>query len=188
MKRGSVPTILNSTFLSCEKDLETIIKKLFIDGGQFSRELKKLLLINTNDCLENNSKYDEIVNNTSVKELIDKGYVRIVPKLVLGEHEEQKSYLIISFNPFFETTNPEFRECEVTFDIFCPTDKWDLGNYRLRPFKIAGIIDGILDNCKLSGIGTLNFLAFSRLIIDNEFSGYTLTYKATHGNDDMIDV
>jgi hypothetical protein len=42
----------------------------------------------------------------------------------------------------------------VNFDIICHTRHWDIGNYRMRPLKIAGYIDGILNNCKLSGIGT----------------------------------
>ena len=41
----------NSSFLSCEKDAEAIIKKLFVDSRPYSDELKRLLLINTKDCL-----------------------------------------------------------------------------------------------------------------------------------------
>ena len=42
----------------------------------------------------------------------------------------------------------------VNFDIICHTDYWNLGDYRLRPLKIAGYIDGILNKSKLTGIGT----------------------------------
>ena len=71
-------------------------------------------------------------------------------------------------------------------DILCHTDYWDLGNYRLRPLKIAGFIDGILNNCKLSGIGTLNFIGCNELVLSENLSGYCLMYAATHGADDMI--
>ena len=76
--------------------------------------------------------------------------------------------------------------CTITFDIICYTDYWDIGNYRLRPLKIAGYIDGILNNAKLSGIGTFNFIGCNELILNETLAGYTLSYRAIHGNDDKI--
>lgn len=178
---------LKSSFLSCEKDAETIIKKLFVDSYPYSNQLKKLLVINTKDCLDDSNKsYDEIVKNTSVKELIEGNYITLVPKIKLEEHEEVKSYIILSFDQFTETSNPEYRDCVVSFDILCHTDYWDLGDYRLRPLKIVGFIDGILNNAKLSGIGTLQFLSCNQLVLNEDLSGYSLLYIATHGNDDEI--
>ena len=89
-----------------------------------------------------------------------------------------------SFSP--NGTNPEFRDCTISFDIICHTDYWELGDYRLRPLKIAGYIDAILNNCKLSGIGILNFMGCNELILDENLSGYTLMYRAVHGTDDII--
>ena len=83
-------------------------------------------------------------------------------------------------------TNPYYRDCNVTFDIICHTDYWDLGNYRIRPLQIAGYIDGILDGARLSGIGRFEFLGCSQLILNEELSGYTLMYRAVHGNDDKL--
>lgn len=178
---------LKSSFLSCEKDAETIIRKLFVESRPFSDELKRLLLINTKDCLEkSNQNYNEIVKNTSVKELIDKGYISLVPKIRIGEHEEIKSYIILTFDNFTGTSNPEYRDCTVTFDILCHTDCWMLTDYQLRPFKIMGIIDGILNKTKLSGIGELQFLGGNELVISEDLSGYTLMFQATHGNDDKL--
>ena len=74
----------------------------------------------------------------------------------------------------------------MSFDIICHTDYWDLGNYALRPLKIAGIIDGILDDCKLSGIGTFQFMGLNQLVLSEDLSGYTLMFEATHGNDDRL--
>ena len=44
------PLDFNSSFLSCEKDLHTILRKLFVQSEPFSTQLKKLLVINTKDC------------------------------------------------------------------------------------------------------------------------------------------
>ena len=50
-----------------------------------------------------------------------------------------------------------------------------------------GIIDTILDNTKLSGIGTLQFLRSTELMVSDELAGYSITYLATHGSDDSIE-
>ena len=147
----------NSSFLSCEKDTETILKKLFITSKPFSDTLKKLLVINTKDCLDSD-KYDEIIKNYDLARLTKEGYIHISPKIKLEESEEMKSHLVLSFHHFSPTINPQFRDCTVAVTIICPTEQSELGDYRLRPIKIAGYVDGILNNAKLSGIGTLNFL------------------------------
>ena len=47
-----------------------------------------------------------------------------------------------------------------------------------------GIIDAMLNKSKLSGIGTLQFMGAQELILNQELSGYTLTYMAIHDGDD----
>ena len=121
------------------------------------------------------------------------------PKEEVRTFEEEKNsdledlidYFEKSFNYFIDNfipnmTNPEFRDCIVSFDIICHTDYWDIGNYRLRPLKIAGYIDGLLDKTRLTGIGTFQFLGCSELVLDENLSGYTLMYSAVHGSDDEI--
>lgn len=190
MKRDTILTAnrFNSSFLSCEKDIETILKKLFIESKPYSDILKRLLVINTKNCLEDNS---EVVLNkiqqTTLSQLIKDKYIRLSPKIEIEEHDEVKAYLIISSDNYTTNeNNPYYRDCTITFDIICYTDYWDIGNYRLRPLKIAGYIDGILNNAKLSGIGTFNFIGCNELILNETLSGYTLSYRAIHGNDDKI--
>lgn len=190
MKRDTILTAnrFNSSFLSCEKDIEMILKKLFIESKPYSDILKRLLVINTKDCLEDNS---EVILNkiqqTTLSQLIKDKYIRLSPKIEIEEHDEVKAYLIISSDNYTTNeNNPYYRDCTITFDIICYTDYWDIGNYRLRPLKIAGYIDGILNNAKLSGIGTFNFIGCNELILNETLSGYTLSYRAIHGNDDKI--
>ena len=180
-----------SSFLSCEKDTESIIRKLFVDSKPHSDTLKRLLLINTPDCLNDmtNQVYINKIKNTSIKDLREQGYIRLEPKIKLNENEEVKSYIVISFDNFVpNATNPEFRDCIVMIDIICHTDYWDVGNFRLRPLKIAGYIDGILNECRLSGIGKFQFAGCNELMLTEELSGYCLMYTATHGSDDEIAV
>lgn len=180
----------NSSFLSCEKDTESIVNKLFVESRPYSDELKRLLVINTKDCLDDktNPTYNEKIKKTSVKDLREQGYIRLEPKITFKENEEVKSYIVISFDNFTPNKkNDYYRDCVIMIDVLCHTDYWDLGNYRLRPLKIAGFIDGILNKAKLSGIGTLQFIGMNELVLDESLSGYCLMYAATHGADDMIE-
>jgi hypothetical protein len=178
-----------SSFLSCEKDTETIIKKLFVDSKPYSDMLKRLLLINTPDCLNDmtNPIYLQKIKETSIQDLKEQGYLRFGPKIALGENEEVKSYIRLSFDHFTPSKNEHFRDCIVEIDILCHPEYWDIGNFRQRPLKIAGYIDGILNENKLSGIGTLNFIGCNELLLDENLAGYCLMYAATHGNDDLIE-
>ena len=183
------PIEIQSSFLSCEKDAEMIIQKLFVESGSYAEELKRLLLINAKDCLDNrtNQEYIKIIKETTVADLRDEKYIRLEPKLSFNEHEEVKNYIIISFDNFSPNpTNPHYRDCTVMIDIVCHTDYWDIGNYRLRPLKIAGYIDGILNESRLSGIGTFQFAGCSEIVLDQNLSGYCLMYQATHGADDFV--
>lgn len=178
-----------SSFLSCEKDTETIIKKLFVDSKPYSDMLKRLLLINTPDCLNDmtNPVYLKKIKETSIQDLKEQGYLRFGPKIALGENEEVKSYIRLSFDHFTPSKNEHFRDCIVEIDILCHPEYWDIGNFRQRPLKIAGYIDGILNENKLSGIGTLNFAGCNELLLDENLAGYCLMYTAVHGNDDLIE-
>ena len=183
------PIDFTSSFLSCEKDLEAILRKLFVESQPYSNDLKKLLVINTKDCLDNktSSVYQDAIKDMSLSKLRGQGYIKFEPKIKMPEHEEIKTYLIFSFDNFrANETNPQFRDCNVHIDVLCHTDYWDLGNFRLRPLKICGYIDGILNNARLSGIGTFQFLGCNELVLDETLSGYTLTYFAIHGTDDVL--
>ena len=185
MRKDLAKPMLKSSFLSGEKDTETILRKLFVESRPHSDILKKLLVINTKDCLDaEDSKYQNIINAMNVKTLREQGYIRLEPKIRFGEHEEIKAYILISFDNFTPNeTNPEYRDCTVNFDIICHTDYWDIGNFRMRPLKIAGYIDGILNETKLSGIGTFNFMGCNELVLNEDLSGYTVMYRAVHDVD-----
>ena len=189
MRKDLMRTSLKSSFLSCEKDFQTILRRLFIESKPYDRILKKLLVIDTKDCIDaiDNQVYENKINEMSVAKLRKEGYIKFEPVIKIPEDEEVKSYIIISFDNFLPTSNPEYRDCTVSFDILCHTDYWDIGDYRLRPLKIAGYIDGILNNAHLTGIGELKFRSCTEMILDNELAGYSLTYEAVHGNDDRLE-
>ena len=195
MRKDLTKPDIRSSFLSCEKDTETILQRLFIESRPYSDILKKLLIVNTKDCLTADgakaNAMQKMIDNKNLKSLIDEQYIRLSPKIRLGEHEEVKAYILISFDNFTpNANNPEYRDCTVTFDIICHTDYWNLDNYQQRPLKIVGYIDGILNETKLSGIGNFHFMGCNQLILNEDLSGYTLMYRAVHDvdGDDKIPV
>ena len=182
-------TNIKSTFLSCEKDAETIVRKLFVDSRPYSDELKRLLLINTKDCLDDrtNPVYKEKISNTSLGDMIDEGYIRMKPLIKLEENEEVRSYICLSFDNFTpNANNTYYRDHIIEIDIICHIEKWDLGNFRLRPLKTAGYIDGILDQAKLAGIGTLDFITCNEIVLSEDLAGYCLMYRTVNADDDKI--
>lgn len=124
MRRDTRTNTFNSSFMSCEKDIETILKKLFVESQPYSNMLKRLLVINTKDCLENDSEVVmDIINNCSLSKLVKEGYIKLEPKIQFEEHEEVKAYIVISLDNFTSnSTNEYYRDCTVNFDVICYTD------------------------------------------------------------------
>lgn len=176
---------LRPSFLTFEKDVETILRKLFIESQPYSNDLKKLLYISASDVLD--KSYTEEMSKVSLATLIKEEYIMLRPKISQEEFEVEKSNILISFDKFMKSPiNPEFRSCSVYFDILCNFKNWDLGNYRIRPLKIAGLIDSILDNSRLSGIGTFQFMHCNETLYDEHVGGYTLAFRAVYGEEDSI--
>lgn len=174
-----------STFMSCAKDQETIWRRLLVDSKPYSDKLKRLLIINTPDCLDRNQVvYQQEIDKHSIKTMMDNQYIKAIPKLSFGEHEEVKSYIMLEFDDFTPTNNPEYRDCTITFSIICHLDYWELEDYQLRPWMIAGYIDGILNDTKLSGIGKLQFMGATQLVLNEYLGGVMLRYVATHSDAD----
>ena len=181
VKAQTLAKDFKSSFLSAEKDQEAIWKKLFVESKPYSDKLKRLLIVNQPDCLdESKVQYRKVIDNLSLKGMKDQGYLRVVPKLDFGEHEEIKSYIILEFDDYTPSDNPQYRNCVISFTIISHLDYWEMDDYKLRPHQIAGYIDGIMDGSKLSGIGTLQFLGASQIVLNEYLGGILLRYVATH--------
>lgn len=162
----------HSSFLSVEKDMSIITDQMLK-----SERLKKLLFYTSPDALTKPRLTEEQSIN-----LIGKN-IKLVPKLYVdGEYLQ---YIIISFDNFVTNpTNPQFRDNIIEFDIICHFDQWALKDFELRPIKIAAEIDTLFDNKRLTGIGLLQFIGCSKIVLSDEFGGYCLMYGAIHGGED----
>ena len=160
-----------SSFLSTEKDMSLITNAILKN-----ERLKRLLHYTTKDALSrNNLTEDETLD------LFGKN-IKLVPKLTVDG--SVLNYIIISFDNFTPSGNPEFRDNIIEFDIICHFDQWQLQDFALRPYKIAAEIDSMFNGKHLTGIGELNFLGANQIILTDEFAGICLMYSAVHGEED----
>ena len=164
-------TYPHSSFIYIEKDMNIIINKMFEND-----RLKKLLYYNTKDCLNKPKLTEE-----QTLSLINK-QIKMVPKLYVDK--SVLNYIIISFDNFTQSANPEFRDNIIEFDIICHFDQWQMNDFKLRPYRIAAEIDMLFNNQKMTGIGELQFLGANQIILTDEFAGLCLMYQAVHGEED----
>ena len=125
------------------------------------------------------------VSNEMIKEMFETEQISAVPKVKIDKKE--KTYLRLIYGTMIpNATNPEFRDNTFGIDIICHYDNWDLGDFELRPYRIAGEIDSMLAGTHLTGIGELEFVSATPYIYDEEFAGVSLTYLAIRGNEDRV--
>ena len=56
----------------------------------------------------------------------------------------------------------------------------------MRPYRIEAELDTVLDNQRLTGIGKIEFLGASQIILNDEFGGLSLMYSVIHGEEDKV--
>ena len=162
----------HSSFFAVDKDLHLIADKILKN-----KNLKKLLYYTTPDAL-----LKAPLNDKQSIELFNKN-IKVVPKIYVDG--EVLNYIVITFDNFLENvTNPEFRDCTIIFDIVCHMDQWQLIDSQLRPYRIAAELDSMIDNQRLPGIGLMEFMGASQIILNSEYAGLTLMYRAVHGEED----
>lgn len=162
-----------SSFLSVDKDLDIIIGWLMKNN-----RFKKLLYYTDKDAL----RKPDLTEEQSLELVVNDRNIKRVPKLYIDN--TVLNYVIISFDDFLPSSNPQFRDNTITFDIICHFDQWTLADNQLRPYRIAAEIDTNFNNRHLTGIGTLQFAGMSQIILNDEFAGLSLVYSAVHGGED----
>ena len=163
--------IPKSSFLSVEKDTGIIVNEILKNN-----RLKKLLYYTSSDAMEKpNLTEDESLSLLGTN-------IKIVPKLYVDG--SVLNYVLINFDNFTPSENPEFKDNTIQFDIICHFDQWNLRDYALRPYKIAGEIDSMFNLKKLTGIGYLEFMGATQIVLTDEFAGLCLMYRTVHGGED----
>ena len=162
-----------SSLLGMPKDASLIMSRILSN-----QNILKLLTYNTRDW-----KSQPAVSAEKVKEMFETQQISAVPRIKVDKSE--KTYLRLIYGSMTRnSTNPEFRDNIISFDIICHFDVWNLGDLQLRPYKIAGQLDGMFNNTRLTGVGKINFLGASQIILNEEYAGLSLMYQIIHGEED----
>ena len=164
-------TIPHSSFMAVEKDLNIITTWMMKN-----KNLCKMLYYTDRDALDRPALTEDQRLGLFGKQ------IKIVPKIYVDG--SVLAYVIISFDNFTPSENPQFRDNIITFDVICHFGQWHLKDFQLRPYRIAAEIDSMFDNQHLTGIGELHFMGASQIILNDEFAGLTLMYQAIHGGED----
>lgn len=163
-----------SSFASVENTLSKVVERLMKND-----RLKRLLYYTDRHALGlprlNQEQSYSLLNHQ----------LRIVPKLTI-EHDA-KPFVIISldnFVPFEDQTT--FRSFQLSFDILVPFEFWQLDNFKLRPYAIAGEIDGMINNDFVIGTQVADFQGAKQLILNESLGGLSLFYNVETYKDDKI--
>lgn len=163
-----------SSMLGMPKDTAIIMDRLLSNPN-----LVKLLVYESRDW-----KDKPYPTSEQIEELFTSHQISCVPKIKIDSKE--KTYLRITYGSIIRNnTNPEYRDNTFGIDVICHFDNWDLGDFELRPYRIAGEIDAMLDGTHLTGIGELEFVSAIPYVYNEEFAGVSLTYLAIRGHEDQ---
>ena len=163
----------SESFKNVEKDLNYIVSKISQDD-----RLLKLLSLQENKV--------ESLTPEEKKEILQK-CVKIVPK-VNNINETNWSFIGITFDNFTPNLeNPKYRDKVLIFDIICNFDTWNMDDFKLRPYQIAGRLDVLFNEQSLADTYTINFMSANNIILDEEIAGINLCYSVIYGTESDIE-
>ena len=166
MRIGDKSLFIKSTYFNVEKDLTTICTTLL-----GNKELIKLLLLKEDDV-------DFQIDNKIKKKVLEDN-ILIEPFVRTPENLE--STIIVHFDDFIPNSeNPEYMDKTLSIDIICPPSTWNMGDFKLRPYKIAGYVDGLLNKNSVNGSFSIHNTGGQTLILNKEVAGFTLFYQVIY--------
>lgn len=172
-----------SSFLGMAKDTSLIVEKILSN-----QKVLKLLYYTSPDCLNKDKLTPEQIKSLfkcKIKGDPSTRQISNVPKIKIDS--DKRTYLRITYDSFTPNTeNTFYRDHIVEIKIACHFENWDLGDFELRPYRIAGEIDSMINNQHLTGIGLLTFIGASQEVYNEIYGGITLKYLAIRGHEDKV--
>lgn len=147
---------------------QRIIKRLFAN-----QNLLKLLYYTDKDPLAHEDLTEEQIQNEVFEKLI-----KIVPRV--GPKETAHSVVAIRIaRGRGLVTNKEFRNINISVEVFVPMTQWIIKDTNLRPFAIMGEIQKSLSGKKIEGLGKMVGGDFDLNFLTEEISAYEQTFIIT---------
>ena len=145
-----------------------IIKRLLAN-----QNLLKLLYYTDKDPLSHEDLTEEQIQNEIFEKL-----VKIVPRV--GPKETAHSVIAVRIaRARGLATNNEFKNVNISVEIFVPMTQWIIKDTNLRPFAIMGEIQKSLNGKKIEGLGKMIGGDFDLNFLTEEISAYEQTFVLT---------
>ena len=161
-----------ATFQAVEKTIADVVGLLMRN-----ERLKRLLFYTDKHCLAL-----PMLNQEQTFSLLNEN-IKVVPQIQIDP--DTKPYIIITMDNFVPAANQtRFRSMTLTFDIICQYDHWLLDDFKLRPYSIAGEIDGMVNNAGVES-RVADFLGAHMLQMHPNVGGLSLYYNLETFFDDQ---
>lgn len=145
-----------------------IVKRLLAN-----QNLLKLLYYTDKDPLS----HDDLTPEQIQDEIFEK-LVKIVPRV--GPKETAHSIIAVRIaRARGLASNSEFKNVNISIEVFVPMTQWIIKNTNLRPFAIMGEVQNSLNGKKIEGLGKLTGGDFSLNFLTEEISAYEQTFVLT---------
>ena len=145
-----------------------IVKRLLAN-----QNLLKLLYYTDKDPLS----HDDLTQDQIQDEIFEK-LVKIVPRV--GPKETAHSLIAIRIaRARGLASNSEFKNVNISVEVFVPMTQWIIKDTNLRPFAIMGEVQKSLNGKKIEGLGKLTGGDFSLNFLTEEISAYEQTFVLT---------
>ena len=149
-------------------NLQKIITRL-----QTNQTLLKLLYYTDKDPLS----HPDLTKEQIQKEIFEK-LIKVIPRV--GPKETAKS--IISLRVVrgrHNSENREFKDINISVEVFVPLTQWFIKDSNLRPFSIMGEIQKSLDGKTIDGLGKMQGGDFDLNFLTDEISCYEMLFYLT---------
>lgn len=145
-----------------------IIKRLLAN-----QNLLKLLYYTDKDPLSHEDLTEEQIENEVFNKL-----VKIVPRI--GPKETAHSLIAVRIaRARGLASNNEFKNVNISVEVFVPMTQWIIKDTNLRPFAIMGEVQKSLNGKKIEGLGKMTGGDFSLNFLTEEISAYEQTFILT---------
>lgn len=145
-----------------------IVKRLLAN-----QNLLKLLYYTDKDPLSHDDLTPEQIQNEVFEKL-----VKIVPRV--GPKETAHSIIAVRIaRARGLASNSEFKNVNISIEVFVPMTQWIIKDTNLRPFAIMGEVQKSLNGKKIEGLGKLTGGDFSLNFLTEEISAYEQTFVLT---------
>ena len=145
-----------------------IVKRLLAN-----QNLLKLLYYTDKDPLS----HDDLTPEQIQDEIFEK-LVKIVPRV--GPKETAHSIIAVRIaRARGLASNNEFKNVNISVEVFVPMTQWIIKDTNLRPFAIMGEVQKSLNGKKIEGLGKLTGGDFSLNFLTEEISAYEQTFVLT---------